>query len=492
MIRQVLGGLRTVLLAIAVVCIALVGATTVSALAAAIATGSPGPALGLLGVLGVGLLSARALWLRALSTTGGDGHVDRHLPSPEFATGVNGGDALPPVAPTEAESVRTGGTDTEWTAREALSRSEQRAYDTLTRDLHDVERELEAATRRLDADEPAAALDRLAETDTALRNAKSRARRHDLTRVTRRIGRLWTRYRHIQKEAAAAREISDADARHLSDAQLDYNDIERGDRIGGDGTTDLYRATVDTGSRTEIAVREFTVDRETAERVHEGIETWGRLDDHDHVVRVLDHGDEPRPWVVTEYTDAGHLGERAGDLPFAQAVWTALATTEAVRHAHRRGVTHLQLEPRDVRFRSVDGGWDAPMVAGWARPAQSRGYGAPEQFDPDRYGSAGSVTDVYRLGAVCYELFTGRPPFEHHATGIESRRPPPPSAVADVPGPLDDVLLTALAAEKTDRYDHVLSLQEKLQTLRDSPGGGERPAGGRPWQSERVRSLDNV
>jgi Serine/threonine protein kinase len=280
----------------------------------------------------------------------------------------------------------------------------------------------------------------------------------------------------------------------VSDSQLGYNDIERGERIGGDGTTDLYRATVGTGGGTEIAVREFTVDREGAGRVREGIETWQRLDDHDHVARVLGHGSEPRPWIATEYADGGHLGERTGDLPFAQAVWTALATTGAVRHAHRRGITHLRVEPRDVRFRSVDGGWDAPMVAGWARPVQSggSGYSAPEQFDPDRYGSAGSVTDVYRLGAVFYELFTGRPPFERHATGIESSRPPPPSAVADVPGALDDVLLTALSVEKADRYDHVLSLQKDLQTLRGSPGGGEQTADGRTRQFERIRSLDNV
>ena len=368
MIRRVLGGLRTVLLAIAVVCIALVGATTVSALAAAIATGSPRPALGLLGVLGAGLLSVRALWLRALSTTGGEGRVES-LPSPEFATEVSGGDALPPVAPTEMESVRGAGgasTDTEWTAREALSGSEQRVYDTLTRTLHDVERELEAATRRLEADEPAAALDRLAETDTALRNAKSRARRHGFASVTRRIGRLWTRYRHIQREAAAVREVSDASARHLSvsDSQLAYDDIERRDRIGGAGTTDLYRATAGT---TEIALQEFTVDA-AAERVREGIERWERLDGHDHIVRVLGHGSEPWPWIVTEYTDAGHLGERAGDLPFAQAVWTALATAGAVRHAHRRGVAHLRLEPADVRFCSVDGGRVGPPGAtGWVR-----------------------------------------------------------------------------------------------------------------------------
>jgi len=95
-------------------------------------------------------------------------------------------------------------------------------------------------------------------------------------------------------------------------------------------------------------------------------------------------------------------------------------------------------------------------------------YAAPEQFD-DEYGTTDDLTDVYQLGAVLYELFTGRPPFDGKSAKAMRRvlheAPTPPSAVADVPAALDDVLLTALAKEKADRYESALYLRDALQNV---------------------------
>jgi serine/threonine protein kinase len=67
------------------------------------------------------------------------------------------------------------------------------------------------------------------------------------------------------------------------------------------------------------------------------------------------------------------------------------------------------------------------------------------------------------IGAVFYELFTGRPPFEGKPfkvmNRIQNEEPDPPSAVADVPAELDDILLRAMATEKEDRYEDVLLLR---------------------------------
>jgi hypothetical protein len=51
---------------------------------------------------------------------------------------------------------------------------------------------------------------------------------------------------------------------------------------------------------------------------------------------------------------------------------------------------------------------------------------------------------------------------------IKNDRPTPPSEIADVPAELDEVLLTALAREKDDRYEHVLYLRDALQEVFDS------------------------
>ncbi len=124
-----------------------------------------------------------------------------------------------------------------------------------------------------------------------------------------------------------------------------------------------------------------------------------------------------------EHVDGGHLGERAKTMSFEQKLWTAIPTTEPARHAHRRGVAHLDLKPENILFHSVENRWDAPKVADWGLSkyllehsnsveGMSQQYAAPEQFD-DSYGSAEDLTDVYQLGAVFYELFTGRPPFDN-------------------------------------------------------------------------------
>ena len=270
---------------------------------------------------------------------------------------------------------------------------------------------------------------------------------------------------------------------------LSYDDIAQSERanIGQGGNADVYRTTV-SGPRGEvtIALKEprmsGTVSVETVERMLEEAETWQRLDDHDHIVSVLDYGSEPLPWIAMEYMDGGHIGKRAGELSFDQAVWTAITTTEAVRHAHRRGVAHLDLKPENVLFRSIEAAWDAPKVADWGLSKQllehsksvegfSPYYAAPEQFD-DSYGAADDITDVYQLGAVFYELFTGRPPFEGQPAMVMNRvlneRPDPPSVVADVPPELDNVLMPALEKQKSDRYESVLYLRDELQALQES------------------------
>ena len=130
-------------------------------------------------------------------------------------------------------------------------------------------------------------------------------------------------------------------------------------------------------------------------------------------------------------------------------------------------------------FRSVAGAWDVPKVADWGLSKHllehsksveglSPQYAAPEQFD-DSYGTPDDITDVYQLGAVFYELFTGEAVFDGQPTQVMHEvlhgEPTPPSERADVPPALDDVLLRALATDRADRYESVLYLRDDLQDL---------------------------
>lgn len=271
---------------------------------------------------------------------------------------------------------------------------------------------------------------------------------------------------------------------------LDRDDIVVGEVVGRGGNARVRRGCVETPTGTEtVALKEptasGTLHASDVERFVEEAETWANLDDHDNVVGVVDWGSTPLPWLAVEFMDGGHLGDRVGEMDLGEALWTALGVVEGVKHAHGYGVVHLDLKSENVLFRTTaDGTWDVPKVADWGLATRlldrtdgveglSPHYGAPEQFDADRFGRPDRRTDVYQLGVVCYELFTGRRPVDEtgSAAAYEAMAAPldPPTAVdSTLPDELDEILLGCLRPEKADRYEDVLYLRDDLQSLLES------------------------
>jgi outer membrane protein assembly factor BamB len=272
----------------------------------------------------------------------------------------------------------------------------------------------------------------------------------------------------------------------LSDASFEEFD-QRG-LIGRGGNADVHRATILVdGVEHTVALKiprmadYETVDTSFFDEFVSEAEVWDSIDDHPNVVTVLGWGRQPHPWIALEYMDGGDLSESLPELDRADVFAHLEEACEAVHHTHRQGITHTDLKPENVLFTDV-GDTQVAKVADWGLATVllehsmsvqglTPAYSAPEQIDPERFGGTDDRTDIYQLGVVAYEAFTGRPPFNHDSSSaminaVLNESPTPPTEIdSTLPEALDDVLLSAIAKRKTERYETVLHFRDDLRRV---------------------------
>jgi eukaryotic-like serine/threonine-protein kinase len=227
---------------------------------------------------------------------------------------------------------------------------------------------------------------------------------------------------------------------------------------------------------------------------------------HPNVVQIHDIGDaDGRPYFTMELVDGGSLAEKlAGTpLPSREAAELAATLAGAVQAAHDCGIVHRDLKPGNVLLTSdgmakiTDFGLARQLNDG-ARLTQTGAavgtpsYMAPEQANgqPDEVGPA---VDVYALGAILYELLTGRPPFKG-ATAAETihqvifQEPAPPSRLNDqAPRDLETICLKCLQKDSRRRYESAVAFGEDLARFLRGEAIAARPEGFVARLARRVR-----
>jgi serine/threonine-protein kinase len=211
----------------------------------------------------------------------------------------------------------------------------------------------------------------------------------------------------------------------------------------------------------------------------------------EHVCRVIDVGtsDEGAPYMVMELLEGNNLEEelqRRGTLPVPEAVLYVLEAVEALAEAHAAGIVHRDLKPanlfvarradRSRLLKVLDFGISKSMVDSHVPGDMSLTktgviIGSPLYMSPEQMRStkdADTLSDIWALGAILFQLITGRPPYEGESipelcAKLFSEDAPPPSTVrAGLPGTLDAVLYRALARDPSRRYQSVAELGAAL------------------------------
>jgi serine/threonine protein kinase len=146
---------------------------------------------------------------------------------------------------------------------------------------------------------------------------------------------------------------------------------------------------------------------------------------HPNIIQIYEVGETGgRPFLALEFAPGGSLEARLRGGPQPARDVAALLETlaRAVHAAHRAGVVHRDLKPGNVLFaedgtpKIVDFGLAKQLNADDAQTRTGDILGTPNYMAPEqargRSAAAGPAADVYALGAILYELLTGRPPFE--------------------------------------------------------------------------------
>jgi len=249
--------------------------------------------------------------------------------------------------------------------------------------------------------------------------------------------------------------------------------------------------------------------------------------DHPNLVPVYESGEiGPLTYVATAYcpgkTLADWLDRQAYPVPARQAARLVAIISDAVQHAHDRGVLHRDLKPNNILLmeskgfpveqgpppgsvhlrgehyvpRVLDFGLAKLSAPNPDETATRQVLGTPRYMAPEqaqaRHDEVDVRADVYALGVILYELLAGRPPFDGASDveilrqAIDGRLVPPRELRADLPRDLEAICLKAMSRTPAKRYRTAIDLADDLRRFLDGLPTLARPL---KWTGRASRWL---
>jgi WD40 repeat protein/Tfp pilus assembly protein PilF len=221
-------------------------------------------------------------------------------------------------------------------------------------------------------------------------------------------------------------------------------------------------------------------------RVRVEAEAVARLQ-HPNIVQIHQVGQHAGcPFLVLELVDGPSLAQSLASTPQAtpRAVELVELLARAIHSAHGQGVVHRDLTPANILLTAdgvpkiTDFGLAKIVIGGEGLRTQTGellgtpSYMAPEQA-ASRHEAIGAATDVYALGAILYEMLTGRPPFKAESPletirQVVADEPVAPSRLRPkLPRDLETICLKCLRKEPAQRYASAAALADDLRRFLD-------------------------
>ena len=278
--------------------------------------------------------------------------------------------------------------------------------------------------------------------------------------------------------------------------------------LGEGGKKKVYLAH-DTLLDREVAfalIKTEGLDDTSRARIQREAQAMGRLGSHPHIVIVFDLGQEQdQPYMVTELMGGGDVealmematGHR---LPLEQTIRIARETCQGLEFAHSRGIVHRDLKPGNV-WLTADGtakigDFGLAVALDRSRLTTEGMMVGTVSYMPPEQAMGGEVTtrsDLYSLGAMLYEMVTGRPPFlgDDSVAIIGQHINTPPVAPtwhnSECPRALDALIMRLLAKDPSERPESATDVLSALDAI-DLTTSVKQPALG----VDEAQALDSL